>query len=274
MSLTTLADLEVGAVLFRHGEVRPQLRQIGQRDDRRAGCQILSNLDLAHAEIAGERCAHQLLRDHRLGLGDAGHRLIVGSLRVIDGRLRAELARGQLLGAVERELRDGRLRLVIGEVALLRHVEELHQRRAGFDMGARLELDLGDAAVDVGADVDLMHGDEPADGGEQVRHDFRLRLGRADRGRRRLVVGEELLDHLAAEVIEPDKAANEHAQERADDDEPQHWPNRTLGSLGVDRFARNPVFGYDVHVMRFLQSPSCPHPRPDRGPNAKQLRRR
>ncbi|MGY4331208.1 hypothetical protein ACVWWG_005625 [Bradyrhizobium sp. LB7.2] len=208
------------------------------------------------------------------GLGNSGHCLVVGSLRLINGRLRTELARRQLLGAVERQLRDGCLRLEAREIALLGRVEQLHQRRAGLDMRARLELDLGDAAVDVGADIDLVHGGETTDRGQQVRHHLGLRLGGADRDRRRLVVGEELLDHLAAEIIEPDEATDQHAQKRSDDNEPEHRPDRTLGSLGVDRFARNLVFGYDVHVMRFLQSPFCPHPRPDRGPNATQLRRR
>jgi hypothetical protein len=141
-------------------------------------------------------------------------------------------------------------------------------------MGAGLELDLGDTAVHVGGNVDLVHGGEAADRREQVRDHLGLRLGRTDRGRRRLVVGEELLDHLATEIIEPDQPADERCQQRADDDEPEHRPDRTLGSLVVDRFARNLVFGDDVHVMRFLQSPSCRHPAPIRGPDAKQLRRR
>ena len=60
---------------------------------------------MANAEFAVERRAHQLLRNDRLGLGDAGIGLVEGRLRGIDRRLRTELARGQLLGAIERELR-------------------------------------------------------------------------------------------------------------------------------------------------------------------------
>ena len=40
-------------------------------------------------------------------------------------------------------------------------------------------------------------------------------VGDADAGRRRLVVGEELRDHLAAEVVEADEAADQQASAAA-----------------------------------------------------------
>ena len=88
-----LADLELRAVLLRHGEVRIEHRQIGQRDDLRARRQVLTDFDLANAELAVERRPHQLLRDDGFGLGDAGLGLVERRLRGIDRRLRAELAR-------------------------------------------------------------------------------------------------------------------------------------------------------------------------------------
>src|SRR6185369_8976858 len=97
-----LPDLERAAVLFRHGEVGVELRQIGQGDDLGSRRQVLTDFDLANAEFAVER-----------------------RLRLIDGRLRPELTAGQLLGAVERELRHGRLRLEAGKVGLLRTIEQL-----------------------------------------------------------------------------------------------------------------------------------------------------
>src|SRR6202043_4268673 len=54
-----LPDLEVSAVLFRYGEVRVKCRQIGQRDDLRAGGQVLADFDMTDAEFAIERGAHQ-----------------------------------------------------------------------------------------------------------------------------------------------------------------------------------------------------------------------
>ena len=81
MTRTVCPTLSVAAVLFRHREVGVQLRQIGQRDDLRARRQILADFDLADAEFAVERRAHQLLRDDRLGLGDAGIGLVVRRLR-------------------------------------------------------------------------------------------------------------------------------------------------------------------------------------------------
>ena len=93
---------------------------------------ILADLDVADAEFAVERRAHQLLRNDRLGLGDAGIGLVIRRLRLIDGRLRAELARRQLLGAVQRQLRHRGLRLEAREIALLGAIEQLHQRAAGL----------------------------------------------------------------------------------------------------------------------------------------------
>ena len=269
-----LADLELAGVLLRHGEVRIQHRQIGQRDDLRARGQILSDLDLANAEFAVERRPHQLLRDDRLGLGDAGAGLIERRLRGIHRRLRSDLALRQLLGAVQRDLRHALLRLEVGEVALLGTVEHLHQRRALFHAGARREQDFGDAAVDVGRDIDLMHGGEIADRGQEVRNGFGLRRGDVDAGRRRLVVREELRDHLAAEVVEPDQTADQQGQQQSHDDEPAHQPHRPLVRLVGDRLARKFGFSHDIHVMHFLQLPIVPNSATARSPDEKQLRPR
>ena len=92
--------------------------------------------------------------------------------------------------------------------------------------------------------------------------------------RRRLVVGEELRDHLAAEVVEPDEAADQQRQQQPDDDEPAHHPHRTLVRLVADRLARDMAFGHDIHVMHFLQLPIVPESATARGPDAKQLRLR
>ena len=132
----------------------------------RAGGEELADLDMADAEFAVERRAHQLLRDDRLGLGDAGIGLVIGGLRLIDGRLRPELARRKLLGAIQRQLRHRGLRLEAREIALVGAVEQLHQRTAGLHAGAGGEHDVGDAARDVGSDVHLMHGGEIADRGQ------------------------------------------------------------------------------------------------------------
>ena len=128
----------------------------------------MADLDLTNAEIALERRPHQLLRDDGFRLGDAGAGLIERGLRIIHGRLRSELALGQLLGAIQRYLPHPLLRLVIREVALLGTVEQLHERRTGFHMAARSEQDLGDAAGHVGGDVDLMHRDEIANCGQEI----------------------------------------------------------------------------------------------------------
>src|SRR4029077_2926746 len=112
-----LIDLELGAFLLRHREVRIELVQVGQRNDLRSRGQILSDLDLAYAEFAVERRAHQLLRDNGFGLGDAGIAVVDRDLRGIDGLLRPELTQSQLLGAIELELLRRRLRLEVGEVA-------------------------------------------------------------------------------------------------------------------------------------------------------------
>jgi hypothetical protein len=77
---------------------------------------------VTHAEHTVKRRPHQLLRDDRFGLGDAGVGLIEGSLCLIDSGLRPDLARGQFLGGIVRIFRLLGLRLVVGEVALIRLV--------------------------------------------------------------------------------------------------------------------------------------------------------
>jgi hypothetical protein len=61
-------------------------------------------------------------------------------LRLIDGGLRSELTRGQLLGAIERQLRHRGLRLEACEIALLGGIEQLHQRRARLHAGPAVNM--------------------------------------------------------------------------------------------------------------------------------------
>jgi len=233
------------------------------------------SVDRSVTEFAVERRAHQLLRDDRLGLGDAGAGLVISSLRGIHRRLRAELARGELLGAVQRQLRHRGLRLEACQIALIRTVEQLHQRRTGRNGRAGGEHDIGNTTVDVGGDVDLMHGGEIADRSQQVRNHFGFRFGNADAHRRRFVVGEELRDHLAAEGVEADEAADQQRQQQPDDDEPAQHPHRTLVRLVGDGLARDIGFGHNIHVMHLLQlAAAAPDPATIRDPAERRQRLR
>src|SRR4051812_4014470 len=127
-----LPDLELRAVLLRHREIGIQLRQIGQRHDLCAGGEILAYLDVPDAEFTIEWSADELLRNDGLGPGDSGIGLVIRRLRLIDGRLRSELARGELLGAVQRQLRDRRLRLEVRQIRLFRSIEQLDERVSGL----------------------------------------------------------------------------------------------------------------------------------------------
>ena len=162
-----LAELQVRAVLFGDGEIHPDLREIGERHDLRASTEELTEFDMPQAELATERRENELLRDERLGLGDVGLRLVIGGLRVVNRRLRAELTQGERLGAVERQFRGERLRLEIRQIAAVGIVEQLHDGLALDDMRARLEHDFHDAAGDICRHIDLMHGDDIADAGEK-----------------------------------------------------------------------------------------------------------
>ena len=93
---------------------------------------ILPYLDVADAEFAIEWSADQFLRNDRLGPGDPGIGLVIRRLRLIDGRLRSELARGQLLGPVQRQLRHRGLCLEARQIRLLGSIEQLHQRVSGL----------------------------------------------------------------------------------------------------------------------------------------------
>ena len=57
------------------------------------------------AEFAVERRAHQLLRNDRLGLGDAGVGLVIRRLRLIDRRLRYRVGAQQFLLPLQSQLR-------------------------------------------------------------------------------------------------------------------------------------------------------------------------
>ena len=204
-----LSGLELAAVLLRDGEVCIERRQIRQRHDHRAGGKVLADLDVTDAEYTVEWSPHHLLRDDRFGLGDACFRLIERGLRLIDGRLRAELMRGELLGALQRQLSHHGLRLEVGEIALLWGIEQLHQRRALLHRSACGEHDVGNPAADIGGDVHLVHGGEIADRIQQIRHDLGFGLGDGNRCRRWLVGGEELFDRVVAESIESDQRTDQ-----------------------------------------------------------------
>ena len=132
-NLDRLADRESGARLLRQGEVDVELVEIGEGDDRRAGVEILADIDLAHAELAGERRADQFLVDQRLGVGDAGAGPRRGRSRSDPrsaGRVYCWLASLRL--RLQVDLREPGLGLKIGEIGLLRLVVELHQGIAGL----------------------------------------------------------------------------------------------------------------------------------------------
>ena len=253
-----LTNLERGAALLRHGEVCVQHRQVGQADDLRAGGEKLTDLDATNAKFAIERRTHELLGNDRFGLGNAGIGLIVGRLHRIDGRLRAELARRQLLGAIKRQRSAGRLCLKARKIALLGAIEQLHERASGFHRSASGEHDVRDAARDIGGDVHLMHGCEIADRSHQIRNYLGFCFSDRHRGRRWLIVGEELLDHLAAEVVEPDETTDQGRQQGTDNGKPQHRPNRTRRGLLGDRPARNIAFGYNIHGHALSSITGCP----------------
>ena len=84
--LTRLADREASKLLLGNGEVDPQRIQRLQGGDRRAGGDILSDLDARQADRAGERRFKRLLAEHRLQPLDlrAGGR--GGSLGLLHGR--------------------------------------------------------------------------------------------------------------------------------------------------------------------------------------------
>ena len=118
----------------------------------RARCRadILTELDLPDAELAGERRSDQLLLDQRLGPGDPRLGLLERRVVLVDGRLGTEIALGQDLRAIEVELGEMRLRLVAREIALIGPIVQLDQRIARLDLGTGLEHQLDDAAPELG----------------------------------------------------------------------------------------------------------------------------
>ena len=105
LTLTRWPTCDLRALSPRQGEIYVERRQIGQGHDRRAWGQVLPDFDLPHAELAGERCADQLLRDQRLGLGDLRAGLVELALLLVDGFPRLEVALGELGRALQCGLR-------------------------------------------------------------------------------------------------------------------------------------------------------------------------
>ena len=200
--MTRWPTRDLRALLRRQCEIDVEHRQIGQGHDRRAGIEILPEIDLADAEPAGKRGADQLLRDDGLSFLDFGIGLVELALVLVDGLLRRELALDQLLGARQRDYREFRLRLVIGEVAAIRRVVQLDQRVAGLHRLSRLEEDLGDEPGHLGIDRDLVDRGQRADAGGKARDRLGLGDDGADLRRRRLVVGEEVGDRVLAKAVE------------------------------------------------------------------------
>ena len=221
-----------------------------------------------HAETMPDQTQHYLalVRDAGTELAD-----LLDDLVDVVGMTRMPLEPRDVDPAqLARELIDA------GEVGEIRHFRARYLQDWGDDptldtwrfhpdeSGSGALGDLGTHVVDLAR---FLVG-EIADRGQQIRDGFGLRFGNADAGRRRFVVGEELRDHLAAEIVEPDQAAGQQDQQQPDDDEPAHHPYRTLARLIADRLTLEMAFGYDIHVMHFLQLPIVPNSATARGPDA------
>ena len=186
-----------------------------QRHDRRAGGDELTEIDLAHTQPPGERCANDLFRHECLLPRD----LSAGDLQVrgigVDGRLRHAM-HGQLLlvalqvhrGEVGAGLQLRQFRLVV-----IRPQPQQHgSRRHGL---AGLEIDLIDDAADLGRQVGAVRGARGADRG--LPRLPRLHRGgrRGDRRLLRADVRHDLLQDAGLELLEPDQAAGDQTRPAA-----------------------------------------------------------
>ncbi len=175
---TGLPDLDVRERLLRHVEIDQDRIERLQRDDGRAGGQVLADVDLANAQPPGERRPDDLLLDQRLlrrhlGAGRFQRRHIGIDIRLADG-LRRELflvALVVLLGEF-----GGRLQLLQFGVVIVRLEPQQHLARRHLVAG--IEGDFIDDAGRLRGEIGAAHGAQRAD-----RLD--LRLPRADVGRRR-----------------------------------------------------------------------------------------
>ena len=152
-----LSQLDLGEVLLPDQEPHAHDRQVLQAGDQVAGMQILSQVDLADAEHAGERRGDDAPVDGRREgdrLGDQG---IVFRLRVVQVALRDDPFLHQLPLALEVGLGRGNLRLRRLEVGLLLAAVQPDQRLADFHFAAGIEQDLGDDARFGPADIDPLH---------------------------------------------------------------------------------------------------------------------
>ena len=182
------------------------------------GREVLAEVHLPDAELAGERRGDGLLRDQCLLRRHLRLRALERRHVVVDGRLRNGAHLELRFVALQVELGQRRLGFELRELRLERRRIELDQRLTRAHLLARVEMDGGDQAADFGAQrrflarakvAERFHRRLPArllcDGG---RHRLR-RIGAALDG---------LGDHRVLELLEPHHAAHDDGGDDEHDD--------------------------------------------------------
>ena len=170
--------------LLRHAKVDVDRIERLERHHRVASRQVLSAVDVADAEQAGERRPDGLALDRRPDLADAGVALAGVGDRAIELSARDDVLVEQPLHAVEVHPRQFALGFGGCQLCLLLPRVEASQQLAFVHRLARVECDELDGAGKIGTDRHALHGGCGANGGQRgrpvflSRHNGRHRLGR------------------------------------------------------------------------------------------------
>ena len=178
----------------------------------------LAEIDLAQAELAGERRAQGLLVDDRLLLGDLRLGVAQVGLVVVDDRLADGLGLELLDVAVVGDLGELRRRLERLQLGDLVLGAQAQQDLAGLHLVARLEQDLLDHARHFQRQVGAAHGAQAADGVDRGLPVAALGLGGRDRLGRVGHAGHGFLDLAVDEDLEAEQASQDHAEQDQHDE--------------------------------------------------------
>ena len=141
-----MSDRHAVQGLLRQHEIEIDGVERLQRDDHRAGADILPEVDAANAQASGEGRAQGFLRDHRFLLRDLGICAFeIGDIR-IDGRLACGVDLQLSLIAAKIDRLELRCSFQGFELRVVGVLAQLQERLTGGDILAGLEVDFFDDA--------------------------------------------------------------------------------------------------------------------------------
>ncbi len=157
------ADLESRHLLLRHGEIDVNGPDGLQRHDRRAGLQVLAEVDLPDPQHTREGSSDRLALDRRPNLTGLRHGLLLLGGQPVQVRLGLNSLLHEVFGPLEVQIREPASGLRRGQLRLLLPRVQTHEDGARPDGLSRCELDLFHNAGQIGGNGHSMDGGHTPD---------------------------------------------------------------------------------------------------------------